>query len=281
MKAQEEAERLQRLNVGCGSRWHDAWVNVDLMPRSPSVRRMDLRAGLSFEGEQFEVVYHSHVLEHLDATEGCVFLRECYRVLKPGGILRCVVPDLEGITRVYLQQLEEASQGCPEANERHEWMIIELVDQLARHHPGGRAFAMLTSASPTLRDFVVQRWGTEAETLIQAVTTSERGTDSALRCSTFKRWISKVLRFLRQRDTARDVGCYRLGGEPHRWMYDRVSLGRVLKQCGFEDIAVVDAVTSGIAGWRRFELDASYDGRVYKPDSLFMEARKPGLPRPL
>ena len=40
-------------------------------------------------------VLASHFLEHLTVTQSLVFLTECYRIMKPGGIIRIVVPDPE------------------------------------------------------------------------------------------------------------------------------------------------------------------------------------------
>ena len=39
--------------------------------------------------------------------QGEFFVRECFRVLRPGGLLRLAVPDLEDIARAYLKTLEE------------------------------------------------------------------------------------------------------------------------------------------------------------------------------
>lgn len=49
-----------------------------------------------------EVVYSSHMLEHLDREEARVFLGECHRVLRPGGVLRLAVPDLQMLVANYL-----------------------------------------------------------------------------------------------------------------------------------------------------------------------------------
>ena len=70
------------------------------------------------------------------------------------------------------------------------------------------------------------------------------------------------------------IGKFRLAGEVHQWMYDRVSLARLLKASGFCDPVVRGAAESGIAGWDQFHLDATPQGVVIKPDSFFMEARK-------
>src|SRR5713101_3179889 len=74
------------LNLGCGERFHPAWVNVDLA-YLPGVMRCDLRDGIPFPDRSFSIVYHSHLLEHLPREHAPAFLLECNRVLQPGGIL--------------------------------------------------------------------------------------------------------------------------------------------------------------------------------------------------
>ncbi|MDZ7771611.1 MAG: methyltransferase domain-containing protein [Balneolaceae bacterium] len=79
------------LNIGCGETWHPDWVNLDLAPRHPEVRRHDLREGLPFGEGTVDACYSSHVLEHLDEEEADFFIREQRRVLRPGGVLRVAV----------------------------------------------------------------------------------------------------------------------------------------------------------------------------------------------
>ena len=85
----------QCLNIGCGRRYHRAWTNLDLEANEPTVIRHDVTLGVPFDEGHFDAVYHSHVLEHLRPQQGRELITECYRVLKPGGLLRIVVPDLE------------------------------------------------------------------------------------------------------------------------------------------------------------------------------------------
>jgi predicted SAM-dependent methyltransferase len=49
----------------------------------------------------FDLVYSEHMLEHLTYAEGQGCLRECRRVLKPGGVIRVATPSLERIARLY------------------------------------------------------------------------------------------------------------------------------------------------------------------------------------
>ena len=70
-------------------------------------------------------------------------------------------------------------------------------------------------------------------------------------------------------------GLFRRSGEVHRWMYDRFSLALALRDAGYTDISRFRADTSRIPGFEEYGLDAA-NGAVRKPDSLFMEAVKPG-----
>jgi SAM-dependent methyltransferase len=64
-------------------------------------------------------------------------------------------------------------------------------------------------------------------------------------------------------------------GESHRWMYDRLSLARLLAGAGFGDVAVSSFDTSRIANWSAFRLDQDESGSEYKPLSLYVEAVRP------
>jgi hypothetical protein len=69
-------------------------------------------------------------------------------------------------------------------------------------------------------------------------------------------------------------GLFRQSGEPHRWMYDELSLSELLRRSGFERVTRCEAHESAIADFGSFELDV-VDGRIRKPDSLFVEGMKP------
>ena len=81
---------------------------------------------MPYDNDIIDVVYHSHLLEHLDRKRAPDFLRECRRVLKSGGILRVVVPDLE----LHIQRYYEAVallQRSPERGRRlHSQAIWDL-----------------------------------------------------------------------------------------------------------------------------------------------------------
>lgn len=241
------------LNLGCGSHFHPDWINLDIAPANQQVIQHNLASEpLPFADNVCSAVYHSHVLEHIPPENVDAFIAECFRVLTPGGILRIAVPDLEGIVRQYLAQLDARDA------QKHDWMIVELVDQLARNRPGGEMLRYWQREPMPAEEFVIQRLGREVTGWIEQWHAAGKPMASA------------------QPLDAEAVGTFRLGGEVHQWMYDHFSLTRLLERHGFVETRVRGACDSSIESFSSFNLDADAGGTVRKPDSLFMEARKPG-----
>jgi predicted SAM-dependent methyltransferase len=257
----QPAPRL--LNLGCGRHFHPDWINVDIVPQDPQVMRHDLQSRLPFEEASFAAVYHSHVLEHIPKSQAAAFLRECRRVLAPGGVLRVVVPDLEMIARLYLKHLDEAVAGDGEAAKRHEWMTLELLDQLAREESGGEMLKYWQQNPMPAEDYVIERMGREVLNYLAPYRASLPDGAPAPPASEPP-----------QAD-AEQVGRFRLGGEVHKWMYDRLSLRVLLEVCGFEEFKVCKADESRIPDFTGYGLDMLDDGSIRKPDSLFVEVTRP------
>jgi predicted SAM-dependent methyltransferase len=279
------------LNLGCGLRFHPEWTNVDFVAGDPSVIAHDLRKGVPFGDGQFEVVYHSHVLEHFPKAGAELFLRECHRVLRPGGVIRIAVPDLERAARVYLQALEKAEEGDDAWGHNYDWMVLELYDQTVRERSGGEMAAYLLQEEIPNKEFVIGRVGVEAERIIESAAQSRefvpagalppRPSPGAILRRLYRlvrrpssRRESIIRRLLGAEYELLQVGRFRRGGEIHLWMYDRHSLARALRGAGFRDPRVVGAAESRLPGWAGYHLDTEPDGTTYKPDSLFMEAVK-------
>jgi predicted SAM-dependent methyltransferase/cephalosporin hydroxylase len=249
---------LMKLNLGCGVHFHSDWINLDIAPSAAEVIAHNLaEEPLPFENRCCAAVYHSHVLEHIPLPSVRPFIDECFRVLAPGGVLRIVVPDLETIARLYLENLSAAAQGDENAANQHEWMTIELVDQLTRETPGGQMLEYWKQNPMPAEAFVFERSGWEARRFVD----QWRADPSAVNIPTAK--------------TAAEIGKFRLGGEVHKWMWDRISLTRLLTSAGFEDVQVCLATESSIPGFPSYLLDADAEGHTRKPDSLFIEAKRP------
>jgi SAM-dependent methyltransferase len=156
------------LNVqyGCGLSCPDGWLNFDTSPtlrlqRLPvigafmpgasfprGVRLGDVVKGLPVASASADRAYCSHVLEHLPLRDMRTALRETLRLLKPGGVFRLVLPDLERLCREYVARAGDpaAAMAFMEAsylgmesrrpglrgrlvtflgNSRHQWMWDE------------------------------------------------------------------------------------------------------------------------------------------------------------
>jgi predicted SAM-dependent methyltransferase len=277
---------MRYLNLGCGSRFHPGWINLDAVPSSPAVLAHDLRLGIPFPDRSFELVYHSHVLEHFSKEKAPAFIKDCYRVLQPGGVLRIAVPDLERIVRGYLQALENALEGQSEWQHHYEWMMLELYDQTVRERSGGAMLEYFKQKLIPNEAFVISRLGGEARRIIQTVQSASRA--PANPPSQGARWLARIrnapdklrevlIRMLMGEEdwSILRVARFRSRGEIHQWMYDRYSLARLLQQTGFSEPKVLGPGESQVPGWAAFNLDTEPDGTSYKPDSLYMEAFKP------
>jgi len=106
-KGQGEEPRF--LNLGSGPRGiaSNDWINVDGWIDRNVHLAIDLNRPLPFDDNSFAGIFSEHVFEHFDLDQGESILRECLRVLKPGGSLRLIVPDGEKILRTYLENPAE------------------------------------------------------------------------------------------------------------------------------------------------------------------------------
>ena len=277
----------QYLNLGCGDRFNASWTNINFVSTGQGVIAHNLKQGIPFPDNSFDVVYHSHVLEHFPKEEAEPFIRECYRVLRPKGILRVVVPDLEQIAKMYLHSLEKASNGSEEWEQNYQWMFLEMYDQTVRNQTGGEMLKFLSQPDLSNQEFVVKRCGVEVQNLIPATQNISPSPDSKKVIIKFVKELYRIFRYHNYRRQAilklilspqeldsLKIGQFRQSGEIHQWMYDHYSLSVLLKNCGLEGITRRTAHESYIHNWTSFNLDTETDGAIYKPDSLYMEAIK-------
>ncbi|MBK8858914.1 MAG: methyltransferase domain-containing protein [Opitutaceae bacterium] len=270
------APELQRLNLGCGDVFLPGWHNLDFVARPPHVVRHDLRETLPLPAGSCEVVYHSHVLEHFDRAEAGRFLAECHRVLAPGGVLRVVVPDLEQKARLYLD-LVAAAAAKPDDSAlagQHQWMTLEMLDQLARRKAGGEMAPFMRSGQ--CGEWVRARIGDEFDKAAANPEARPQPAAPGLRRKV-RDWLDgRARRRLGLDRSEVDEARFRQTGEMHRWMYDRISLSTLLAAIGFTDVTVVQADVSRIRDWsgNGRHLDIGPAG-LRRPDSLFIEALRP------
>lgn len=150
------------LNLACGTKMHHAWTNIDFSPYAflahhryitwflrqsrflsrirserlqrvdPDIIRWNILKGIPFAESTFDVVYHSHFLEHLERSYVLQFLEQCYGVLKSNGLMRVVVPDLQILATEYILSCSALQSAIQGALSSHHKAIHNLFDQMVR-----------------------------------------------------------------------------------------------------------------------------------------------------
>lgn len=95
-----EAPKPIRLNLGCGKHVLPDYVNID----------KDV-CPLPYESGSVDEIRASHLIEHFDPRRALVVLDEWMRVLKPGGVLKLAVPDMDWITEHWAEFASEPVKG--------------------------------------------------------------------------------------------------------------------------------------------------------------------------
>ncbi|MDR3058025.1 MAG: methyltransferase domain-containing protein [Prevotella sp.] len=288
LKPPPPPHQLKLLNLGCGSRYHHEWTNIDFHSTGKSVIGHNLLKGIPFDDKTFDLVYHSNVIEHFSKADAPEFINECYRVLKPNGILRVVFPDLEKIVRQYIRLLAELQNNNSQYESDYDWIMLELFDQMVRNVSGGEMFQYFVRESIPNEKFVLERCGIEAKNLIKAGKLEydkmsgkyhvDSRDDIITRLKYVRRKILKAIDLINKkifgrRYLASSIGRFRLGGEIHQWMYDAYSMSRMLKSSGFKQIVVRDAISSYLEGWSKYNLDTESDGML-QSDCCYIEGIK-------
>lgn len=121
---------MEKLYVqyGCGLSAPAEWENFDISPTlriqkipilgslirnklntvfPKNVRYGDIIKGLPLQHNSCDGIFCSHTLEHLSFNDCKTAIKNTYDLLKPGGIFRCVVPDLESSARTYVEKLDK------------------------------------------------------------------------------------------------------------------------------------------------------------------------------
>jgi SAM-dependent methyltransferase len=183
---------LVRVNLGCGLTTPADWINVDgsfnarlakhrlirglakrlrilpervsAIPWKNTILIHDVRKPLPFDDSSVNVVYASHLLEHLYLEEGKSLLKECCRVFKPSGTLRIVVPDLRTAVLEYV--------GSIRSDRRANRIAFPTAADTLNQRLGFRSEkppppSLLYTLSILLADFETHKWMYDSESLIE------------------------------------------------------------------------------------------------------------------
>lgn len=110
-----------KLNLGCASRKFHGWINIDVRKEvNPDVVD-DVFTLSSFEKSSVDIIYASHLLEHVKRKEIKNVLATWRQLLKPNGVLRISVPDFKKVVKYYLLTSDlEKLHGLLHGGQRNE-----------------------------------------------------------------------------------------------------------------------------------------------------------------
>lgn len=128
------SEHGTRIHIGCGRKIIEGYLNFDGSPgvwlgrypalgkllfhlrlidrhnfdfmqfaRNHAIQQANVARRLPLPSNSAAVVYSCHLFEHLLKRDAATFLRETFRVLRPGGVVRLAVPDLRRKAEEYIR----------------------------------------------------------------------------------------------------------------------------------------------------------------------------------
>lgn len=238
------------LNIGCGRRMNRSWTNVDFSPYARLAHHALAARLLHRTGVLSDLRYER--LQHIDPEIVCWDLRR--GIPYPTGTFDVIY---------HAHFLEHLPRDAARA------LLVEC-------HRALRSGGILRVVVPDLQ--------TLAAAYLNTATRLEHGDHAAK--EDHQRTIAEIFEPMVRTGSAGNIHRSRVlrfaerlirgdadrTGQLHRWIYDKHSLGDLLTEVGFTAVRTEEPVTSRIAGWKDFGLDADPDGRVDMPGSLYMEA---------
>lgn len=182
-------ETAAKLHLGCGLITPDGWINMDgswnarlakhpfwrkvlaatsiiskdqsSIAWNPKIISRDVRKPLPFPVDTLDAIYASHLLEHLYLNEARQLLQECFRTLRPGGVLRMVVPDLRAAAIAYLKFADSYDFRNSKNATPADWLNSKLL----LREPSAAQGNVFSKVYTNLKDFHSHKWMYDAPSL--------------------------------------------------------------------------------------------------------------------
>ncbi|NDV61639.1 methyltransferase domain-containing protein [Puniceicoccales bacterium CK1056] len=100
-----------KLHIGCGHHPLDSWLNTDMHLASKNSFYLNATRRFPYPDNAFDYIFSEHLIEHLSYSQGRVMLDECFRVLRPGGVIRTATPDLAFVIGTYFAEPDELTKA--------------------------------------------------------------------------------------------------------------------------------------------------------------------------
>lgn len=105
-----------RIIVGAGKTKYNGWVSTQ--ENELNLLSIDQWENIS-KNDDIEAILAEHVWEHLSYEDGIKAAENCYKFLKPGGYVRCAVPDKNFKNEWYQNMVKVGGQGMKHIQHQH------------------------------------------------------------------------------------------------------------------------------------------------------------------
>lgn len=118
---------VRKLQIGSGFNHIPSWLVTDITTNSDYIEYLDATKPFPIPEGTFDYIFSEHMIEHISWQKGQLMLRECRRVLKPGGIIRIATPDLAVLIGLY-----QANRDA-QANRYIEWVTDRFLQDIEEY----------------------------------------------------------------------------------------------------------------------------------------------------
>ena len=122
------AATVRRLNWACGPKPAPGWINSDRIAAPGIEVSCDVRSGLPVPDGYFDYAVSIHGLQDLAYLDVVPALRELRRVLRPGGVLRLALPDLDRAIEHINRYGSKHTDAIVTRNLEHAQAFVQRVD---------------------------------------------------------------------------------------------------------------------------------------------------------
>jgi predicted SAM-dependent methyltransferase len=117
---------VRKVQIGAGAIDKAGWLNTDIEP-GENEAYLDASGPFPLPDGSFQYVFSEHVIEHLTYEQALAMLKECHRVLAPGGKLRIATPNL--IRFLDLFQAAKTGEAREYIRRKLEWHELPLTPE--------------------------------------------------------------------------------------------------------------------------------------------------------